>query len=206
MELVGLILGILGIAVTIAIAYWQHKKAEIAEARLESLAAHLPGTLLDGVQQVLASQVAAGTDSDDGWVLPGSGSADSPWLKTRYADLNGDGTDELLIEAISGPHSSVLLVYGLRNWEFEKLAELHSTTINGFHLQRSDNDGRLEVETVEIAKPPGLPYVFGLRDKVTYRLVGNAFEEFARVEGWDETDLERIRLDSDRQHDEQLSA
>ena len=55
MEVVGLILGILGIAVTIAIAYWQHEKAKLAEARLDALAANLPGTLLAGGQEVLAN-------------------------------------------------------------------------------------------------------------------------------------------------------
>ena len=194
MEIIGLILGILGILVTVAIAYWQHEKAKLAEARLESLAANLPGTLLAGVQQVLASQAPAGVAGDDGWVLPGNQTAQSPWLKTRYADLDGDGTDELLIEAISGAHSSVLLVYGMRSWEFEKLAELNSTTINGFDIQDFDNDGRLEVETVEIAGRLGLPYVFGLRDRVTHRLVGSTFQEIARVEGWDESDLEGMQF------------
>ena len=192
MELIGLILGVVGIAISLAVAYWEHQKAKRAEARLEALAANLPETLLAGVRDALSSHNMANTNEQDRWSPPGNGTDQSPSLRSRYADLNGDGRDEVLIEVISGAHSSTLMVYGLDHWEFKKLAELHSTTMNGFDIQDSDGDGFLEVETVEIARRPDLPYVFGLRDRVTHKLVGDTFEEVGRVEGWDESDLKRI--------------
>lgn len=193
-----LFLSILGIGISVVIAYWEHRKAKRAEAHLEALATKLPETLLSGVRKVLSDQALEGGANSDGWSLPGTKAEQSPWLRTRYADIDSDGTDELLIEVTAGAHSSALLVYAVKNWEFKKLAELNSTTMNGFDVQDSDGDGRLEVETVEVAKRPGLPHVFGLRDRVTHRLVGNKFEEVSRTEGWDQSDLDRISAESQR--------
>jgi len=51
--------------VSLAIGFWEHQKAKLAKARLESLVGTLPETLLDGVRQVLmpqGSSEASGTD------------------------------------------------------------------------------------------------------------------------------------------------
>ena len=188
-----LALSILGIAISLAIAWSEHRKAKRAEARLEALAANLPETLLKGVREVLAKVSATGDPASSEWAEPGTKADSSPWIRTKYADLDGDGTDELLVEVTSGPHSTTLLVYQLRDWNFSKLAELSSTTINGFDIQDSDGGGVLEVETIEVAKRPELPYAFGLRDRVTHRLIEGQFMEVARVEGWDDDDVQRAR-------------
>ena len=190
-----LVLSILGIALSLAVAYWEHRKAKRAEARLESLAETLPDKLLSGVRDALTQHALPAVAEADGWSTPGAKSDQSPWLRTRYADLDGDGRDELLVEVTSGPHSTTLLVYQVKNWEFDKLAELHSSTINGFDIVDSPDSVGKRVETVEVAKRPELPYVYGLRDRVAYRLVGGTFEEVGRAEGWDDDDLERIKLE-----------
>ncbi len=58
-----LALGLLRMRVSLAIAYWEHRKAKRAEARLEHLAATLPVKLLSGVRYVLAQQGTAVTNS-----------------------------------------------------------------------------------------------------------------------------------------------
>jgi hypothetical protein len=87
----------------------------------------------------------------------------------------------------------------MKHWDFEKVAELHGSTVNGFAMVDSPDWDWVakRVETVEVARRPELPYVFGLRNSVTYELAGNDFVEVARVEGWNEDDLARIRSGTD---------
>jgi hypothetical protein len=179
---------IIGIVISIAIAIWEHHKAKLAEKHFENLVKTLPQTLINGV----ADAIKVNSDNNPNiseWSIPGSKSEESPWIQTRFADINGDGTDELLVEMISGPHHNCLLVYGRVEWEFEKIAELYSTTGFGFNIVDLDNDGVLEVETIEIAERPNLPYVFGLRDRVIHKLIKNEFVEVGRIEGWDDSDV-----------------
>ena len=42
---------------------------------------------------------------------------------------------------------------------------------------------------VEIAKVPDLPYVMGLRDRVSYKLTGAGFVEVKRIKGYSTNDL-----------------
>ncbi len=196
MEILGIVLGVLSIAVTIAIAVWQHGKAKAAERHFEDVTKQLPQTLMDGITGVL-QRPPANQGSSREWSVPGERRDGSPWVQTRYADVNNDGHDELLVEVIAGPHSTALLVYGLVAWEFQKIAELYSSTVHGFDVVDSDSDGQLAVETIEVAKRPGLPYVCGLRDRVTHKLVDGTFVETGRVEGWDESDIERIKAEID---------
>ncbi|MDO9053289.1 MAG: hypothetical protein Q7U37_05090 [Gallionella sp.] len=196
MDILGIILGVLGIAITVAIAVWQHSKAKSAERHFEELTKQLPQTLMNGITSVL-QHPPENQGSSPEWSVPGGRREMSPWLQTRYADINNDGHDELLVEVSAGPHSTALLVYGLVAWEFQQIAELYSSTGCGFDVINSDNDGQLEVETVEVAERPGLPYVYGLRDRVTHKLVNGDFVETNRVEGWDESDIERVQSETD---------
>lgn len=182
MEALGLALGLIGIGVSIAIAIWQHSKAKTAERHLASVLGSLPNALLDVVKQVLASK-----PHDDG-------GSQSPEIEDRrfqahYADLDGDGEDELLLEVDTGAYASVLLVYGVQSWELKKLGELYSTTIGGFEVGDLDGDGRIEVRTNEIARRPDLPYVAGLRDEVVYRFQKGEFVELSRKECFTEEEM-----------------
>ena len=182
MELLGLALGLIGIAVSIAIALWQHSKAKSAEKHLASVLASLPKALLEGVGKVFASRMLAeGIDpkADDSYRQ----------FRARYADIDGDGQDELLVELNSGAYASVLFVYGLQSWELKKIGELYSTNIGGFEISDLDGDGRLEIRTVEIAQRPELPYVAGLRDEVVYRFLNGRFVELSRRECFSEEEM-----------------
>jgi hypothetical protein len=182
MELLGLALGLLGIGMSIAIAMWQHSKARSAEQHLASVLASLPEALLDGVGKVIASRMQAGGGdhkSDDSHRT----------FRSRYADLDGDGEDELLVEMNTGAYASILLVYGMQSWEFKKLGELYSTILGGFEIADLDGDGRIEIRTDEIAQRPGLPYVAGLRDEVVYRFQNGTFVEVSRKECFSEEEM-----------------
>ncbi|MGE3348754.1 MAG: FG-GAP repeat domain-containing protein [Ramlibacter sp.] len=182
MELMGLALGLLGIFLSIAIAIWQHSKAKSAEQHLASVLSSLPEVLLEGIGKAITSRAQTGGEKyvpDDSHRM----------FRARYADVDGDGEDELLVEMNTGAYASVLLVYGLRSWEFKKIGELYSTVTGGFEIADFDGDGRLEVRTDEIAHRPGLPYVAGLRDEVVYRLQDGTFVELSRKECFSEEEM-----------------
>lgn len=182
MEALGLALGLIGIGLSIAIAIWQHSKAKTAERHLASVLDSLPNALLDVVKQVLASK-----PHDDGGNQNPEG--EHRRFQAHYADLDGDGVDELLLEVDTGAYASVLLVYGVQSWELKKLGELYSTTIGGFEVGDLDGDGRIEVRTNEIARRPDLPYVAGLRDVVVYRFKKGEFVELSRKECFTEEEM-----------------
>ncbi len=156
----------------------------------------LPGALIRGIGEVVrrAPDVYGSTGE---WATPGSLDGNSSWIQSRYADINNDGTDELLIEVISGPHSTALLVFKCEPWEFKQIAELYCTTGHGFDVTISD-EGKNQVETVEVSKRADLPYVMGFRDRVTYMLKDNQFVETGRVEGWDDADLRLVREEENK--------
>jgi hypothetical protein len=139
-----------------------------------------------GVAQALASRTRQ-SEATSSEVEP------YPGFHTSYADIDGDGNTELLVQMPTGAYGSVLLVYGMKDWEFQKLGELYSTTIGGFEVADIDGDGRLEGRTDEIAKRPDLPYVAGLRDQVTHRFDSGSFFEVDRVEHWTEEEMQKLK-------------
>jgi len=194
MEMIGIALGIFGIVVSIAIAIWQHSKAKSAERHLASVLVSLPDALLAGVGRVIAKRFP---DYGLGGDTPLEGTSRRPF-QTSYADIDGDGEDELLVEMSTGAYASILLVYGLQSWEFKKLGELFSTTMGGFEVSEVDGDGRVEIKTDEIARRPGLPYVAGLRDEVVYRFQNGAFVEVSRKECFTEDEMRERQAMFDR--------
>jgi len=175
------ILGIIGIVLSLAIAWWEHCKAKKAESQFKKTVDDLPSKLIADLSRMIAPSPAQNAQSTVQNAPSG--------LSTRYADLNGDGTPELLVEYISGPHSSALQVFGFQLWEFKLIAELFIDTPCGFDFEDIDGDGVLEVSVVETSRNAGLPYVMGLRDRVGYKLVNGEFIEISRVKGYTDDDL-----------------
>lgn len=183
MEALSLALGIIGLVASIGIAIWQHSKAEAAEAHLASVLASLPNALSDVVKEVLEPTLLG----EEGF---SQDSADQyRRFRAHYADLDGDGEDELLIEIDTGAYASILMVYAVRSWELTKIGEVYSTVIGGFEIGDIDGDGRIEVRTNEIAARPNLPYVAGLRDEVVYRFKNGTFVEVSRRECFTEDEM-----------------
>ena len=175
-----LALWIFGILVSFAIAAWQHRRATEAEAALAKIFEDLPKRLVADLSRLIGQDAAGEHPSESS-------------LNTQYADLNGDGKPELLVSFLSGPHNTALQVFGMKShWEFGLLGEIYASTPTEFDLEDVDGDGTMEVSIIEIAKGPDLPYVMGLRDRVSYKLTKDGFVEVKRVKGYSIDDLQRV--------------
>ncbi len=178
--------GIVGILLSLAIAWWEHLKAKRAEHLLNESLNRLPGQLVGDIARLINRSTA--TEAGATELRDGQNN-----LIVKYADLNGDGKDEMIVEYISGPHSAALQVFGQRNhWNFGLLAELQGNTPHEYDLEDVDGDGVPEVTLIEVARDSGLPYVMGLRDRVSYKLTDKGFVEVKRVKCYTEDDLKEI--------------
>ena len=177
-----LFLSLLGIALSLAIAAWEYRRANNAEALLAQTFKELPTRLLADLSRLIQPTTSTGKGE--------SSHVSSSPLTIQHADLNGDGKDELLVSFLSGPHNTALQVFGMKsNWEFGLLGELYGSTPTDFETEDVDGDGIPEISVVEIARVPDLPYVMGLRDRVSYKLMNQGFVEVKRVKGYSAEDL-----------------
>ena len=189
--IIGIVLGVAGITVTVAIAIWQHKRAEKAERNLQIVLHSLPSELLTNVSRFLQEPQ---TDIHELYDLQESDKR----LHTSHADLDGDGEDELLIQYPYGPHAAVLQVFGFREGDFKLIDEITVDTMAGFIAEDKDTDGRLEVVTLEVSRDADFPYVMGFRDEVWYRLESDRFVEVKRINLYAPEDLKRARSEQDK--------
>ena len=73
------------------------------------------------------------------------------------------------------------------------IAKVSVDTMAGFLVEDVDNDGRLEVKTLEVSPSADLPYVCGFRDAVWFRLENRRFVEVRRERLYEEKDLEAYK-------------
>jgi hypothetical protein len=184
--IIGIALGTVGIAVTVMIAYWQHKRAEKAEKNLQLVLQNLPSQLLNNVSRFLREGESEAHELYD---LLASGKS----FHSEYRDLNGDGRDELLIYYPYGAHGTALQVFSFQDWKFDLIAELEINTPAGFTFKDIDGDGRVEVVTHEVSDAADFPYVMGFRDEVWYHLEDDRFVEIKRTNLYDPEDLNKAR-------------
>lgn len=181
-----LILALAGIFLATAIAGHEHRRASRAEQeaertkeRLESLIHGLPRQLADEVSKRLPPPAAAAQSADES----------STRFEVTYADLDSDGSDELLVQYIAGAHGSALELFGFRDWQFQHLGSLGVGTPEGFWVEDFDHDGRLEVGTRETDWSVGLPYYVAPRVKQWFRWNGTEFEKVAEERDYTDEEL-----------------
>jgi hypothetical protein len=115
----------------------------------------------------------------------------------RYADVNNDSRNELLVEYPGGAHGTVLNVYGWKDQEFVMIGQLGSGTPEGFQVGDFDGDGRIEISSKETDWDVGLPYVSAPRMTVIYRWNGVEFEKIKEIRNYTREDVERIGIASE---------
>lgn len=190
----GLFLGVIGILLSLAIAGWEYWRAEKAEHRLRETLTNLPVQLVADLSRLFLNP-----ESPEALTKKEFAPKQSV-LISRVADINGDGEDELLVSYVSGLHNTAIQVYGKKTpWDFGLLGEIVADTPTDFDLEDVDADGIPEITIVEVAKAPNLPYVMGLRDRVSYKLTDNGFIEVKRVNCYSAEDLEQAMAARNRE-------
>lgn len=163
-------LGIAGIAVSLGIAWWQHVKAKKAERTADEAIRAIP----EKVGRVIAAVLPTGKPEEK------PGEPPRGWYEVKYADIDGDGSDEVLIQFPAGAHGSGLKVFGRRDHDLVEIGDLRTGTPVGFEIRDVDGDGRIEISTEETDWTAGQPYVSAPRLRVVYRWDGKAFAEVSR--------------------------
>jgi hypothetical protein len=147
-----LLLSIVGIAIALAIAWLQARKARRAEKALK---------------EALQATLAIPSETEMKFV--------------QYVDVNHDGQQEILVQYPVGAHGSALKVFGWRDSEFAELSRISVDTPGGFEIADFDGDGRIEIRTQETDWDKGVPYVVAPRILVTMRWDGTRFSEISRT-------------------------
>jgi hypothetical protein len=149
----------------------QYRKAKAAENKLNSTLSGLPNKIvaqLGGIIQTLPVHSRKETTGPVNGV---------EMTHIRYADVNNDSRNELLVEYPAGAHGIVLNVYGWKDHEFTLIGGLSSGTPEGFEVGDFDDDGRIEITSKETDWDTDLPYVSAPRMTVMYRWNGRDFEK-----------------------------
>ena len=187
MDVIGII-GIVLAVISFGFSIWWYRRANKAEKNLQRVLQHLPTELLNNVSRFIATPQSEIHELYD---LQES----ERTLHTSYADLDGDGQDELLVQYPYGAHAAVLQVFGFRDGDFKLIDELTIDTMAGFLAKDVDGDGRLEVVTHEVSHDADFPYVMGFRDEIWYRLENDRFVEIRRVHSYTDEALSKARKD-----------
>jgi hypothetical protein len=170
-----LLLGITGILIALGIAWWQYREADRAKAALHAALDAIPAKIADTLRLLVASH-QKDPDTTDNHLNDALPSV------VEYADVDGDGKQELLVQYPAGAHGSALKIFGWKNGEFAEIARLGVGTPVGFEFGDFDGDGRVEIKTQETDWTAGLPYVNSPRLTLLLRWNGTDFAEVAREE------------------------
>ena len=177
------ILGIIGILISLVIAWWEHHKAKRAERLFNETLNKLPGQLVNDIARLINRNPQANS------VVTESPNNQSS-LAAQYVDLNGDGKEEMIVSYLSGPHSFAIQVYGPRgHWDFGLLGEIKGSTPHEYDLEDVDGDGLPEITCIEVSRDAGLPYIMGFFDRVSYKLTKDGLTEVKRNKCYSEDDL-----------------
>ncbi len=154
------LLGSVGVVLTVILAIWQWRRAVRAEATL-------PNEVAAAVQAVLSPV----SDEEERVEIGGM-----PHVLS-YADVDGDGSKELLVQYPVGAHGSALKVFGWRELEFRELGEMRTGTGAGFDVGDFDADGRIEIRGWETDWSTDEPYCSAPRYTVLHRWDGEGLTE-----------------------------
>jgi len=158
-----------GIFISLGIAFHEHRRANRAEVEVRRQMQALPERV--AVEHVLArpqSQPPASSSDERAF----------PMFTVKYADLDGDGQDELIVTSPAGAHASELRVFGWRDLGFQELGVLGSANPI-IRVEDVDGDGRLEVIKHEPDFSTGEPYATAPSIEYVYRWDGQRFVELS---------------------------
>jgi hypothetical protein len=192
MEIVGLVVGVLGILF-----------GEIRARKGQRDLRRQLGSIEDKTTRVMATVLGENLPTQGGWPERTGSFERATGEKVMdpahdllavvgYADVTNDHRPELLVQHPVGAHSSVLKVYGWRGepavGDFEQLGALHSSCPTSFQVEDVDGDGRLEIAAADVdydAMPEGRAYANAERVRMVYRWNGTEFSKVGKSPAWD---------------------
>jgi hypothetical protein len=183
-------ISILGILLSLGIAFWQYRRAEIAERKLNEELKKVPSDVLDQIGMTV-------TTSSNVKVLE-PGSQPIKMASISFVDVNYDSRNELLVQHPTGNHGTLLKIYGFVDSDFHKLAELGCGTPEGFRFYDYDGDGKIEIVARETDWSAGQSYVDSPRMSIIYKWKGNDFVQVGEIKDRLNVSLKNInKLDSE---------
>ncbi len=196
----GLLLAVIGIVVTIAIAGWQYYRAEQehrhalqAERMLQEHISQLPDRTAREIIKIFDAIPKPKEPPDPRSQIP----PDAPnWTPghVEWADIDADGQNELLMQYGHGAHGMTLKVFDWHPYSgFQEAGQIGSGTPGGFEVRDIDSDGRLEFVTTEPDWSTGLPYYITPRLRVVYRWNGRDFVHISAEKDYSAAELERAK-------------
>lgn len=156
----------------LSFAFWKSRQASAAKSAAAEARNELPRLIAETLHWIIGS--GKGEPASSGRApMTWSGSID-------YADVNGDGRNELLVQYPAGAHGCALRVFGLSPSGIEELAYVGTGTPAGFEFGDFDGDGKVEIKTQETDWGAGLPYATAPRFTLLLRWDGSRFAEVSR--------------------------
>jgi hypothetical protein len=168
----------------VVIAIWEYRRAERSEKRIAEVVHHLPRQVAEQVISRFALQ-------NKGLIRKEQQS--NTRFSVSYADVDGDGTDELMVQHPARVHGSALDVFGWREMEFRFLGGLAVGTPEGFGSRILTTTGHLEIGTRDTDWTTDLPYYLAPRLLQWYRWTGKDFEKAHETKEYTPADLEDRR-------------
>ncbi|HOO02799.1 MAG TPA: hypothetical protein PLE76_08805 [Rectinema sp.] len=168
------------------------KKQSKIESQYKNLLENLPGVLTKEIVKTIRPNEANLNDKE-------LASADS-LTSASFADLDGDGEDELIVQFPFSVHGSAIQIYRLTNGRPELCVEDISDTPSAFQIDFSDRVlGPMLVKVVQDSTYE-VPYHLGLRDTIWLRFENNKLIECRRQTPSEQEVVEKFHM---REQEEQ---
>jgi hypothetical protein len=179
---IGAIAGVLG---SWLIAKWQNRRADIQSSSLEGMLRTLPHQIIEALK---AGAHTVSVTSNRLTQLEGR------WPShISFADVDNDGTQELLVQYPSGAHGNALQVFGWRENEYVELARIGVGVPVPFEFADFDGDGMTEVLGKESDWSTGLPYSLVPRYSFRLRWQDGSFREVWRANDYTVAELSTLK-------------
>jgi hypothetical protein len=110
-----------------------------------------------------------------------------------FADVDNDGTQELLVQYLAGEHGNALQVFGWRDAQYVEIARTGVGVPVPFEFGDFDGDGRIEISGQESDWSTGLPYSLVPRYSFRLRWEVDGFQEVWRANDYTGAELAELK-------------
>ena len=186
MEIVLLIIGaLIGGFISWAITHKYSEKSSKEIDGLQNLLQKMPEAITENITRYLQADEISNTEE----II-----SNNNMSHASYVDINNDGIDELIIQFPAGPHGYALQAFSINNNDVKLIAEHGTDTPIEFEFEDINNDGKLELRSIETNQSSGHSYAMGIRDVVWYKFDNGEFVEIMRDEPSEQDIKEQVEF------------